>query len=758
MKYGHLFLTQQEHDQAYVNRAAGGDYIEPWVGYITEEDKVSYDKEYSKKYLTFEALEDGTFKFSGNSVDYSMNGGETWTTLASDTSTPTVAAGGTIMFKTTATASSEGTGTFSSTGRFNVMGNAYSIGYGDNFENVTSLSRNYYLKKLFYGCTKLVSAEHLILQATSLSTRCYYHMFSGCTALTIGPELPATTLKAYCYYGMFNSCQSLKMAPELPATVATEGCYGYMFDTCLSLKTAPELPAQTTYRSCYQNMFFNCTLLTKAPVLPAATLTENCYYRMFYGCSRLNYIKMLATDISANGCLSSWVYNVSPTGTFVKNYVMTDLPTGTSGIPTGWTVGNELSDYLKIKALGAGNVIIAIPPEVSGSMMTSISYSKDGLNWTDTAIDDTDQTINIQVAKSDTVYLKGSGSTMGNGTNRSSITCRAEYNVCGNIMSLLYDEQFGSKKAFPVYGQNYNFEYLFYNSTTLKRADDLILPALTTYTGSYRAMFAGCTALTHAPELPATSLGHSSYLDMFRGCISLIKPPSSIYGNGAWSCGNMFHGCISLTDVPELPTTSLGSSCYYGMFANCTSLVSAPALPALSAVYMCYTLMFSGCTALTQPPELPATSLNTSCYMQMFYGCTSLTSPPELNATTLKQGCYREMFVRCTSLLNPPALPATALTTNCYYQMFRECTSLTSAPVLPAATLADGCYQEMFYQASHINYIKMLATDISATNCLTNWTNGVSATGTFVKNASMTSLPTGANGIPSGWTVQDATS
>lgn len=50
----------------------------------------------------------------------------------------------------------------------------------------------------------------------------------------------------------------------------------------------------------------------------------------------------------------------------------------------------------------------------------------------------------------------------------------------------------------------------------------------------------------------------------------------------------------------------------------------------------------------------------------------------------------------------------------------------------------------------------MLATNISATSCLTNWVNGVSTTGTFIKNASMTTLPSGNNGIPEGWTVQDA--
>jgi hypothetical protein len=85
-------------------------------------------------------------------------------------------------------------------------------------------------------------------------------------------------------------------------------------------------------------MFEGCTSLTTAPELPATTLASYCYDSMFYGCSKLNYIKMLATDISATSCLSNWVYNVSPTGTFVKNKNATWTVTGTSGVPSGWTV------------------------------------------------------------------------------------------------------------------------------------------------------------------------------------------------------------------------------------------------------------------------------------------------------------------------------------------------------------------------------------------------------------------------------------
>jgi hypothetical protein len=86
--------------------------------------------------------------------------------------------------------------------------------------------------------------------------------------------------------------------------------------------------------------------------------------------------------------------------------------------------------------------------------------------------------------------------------------------------------------------------------------------------------------------------------------------------------------------------------------------------------------------------------------------------------------------------------------------MFKSCGNiLTTAPELPATTLANYCYYCMFYTCYRIKNIKMLATDISASNCLTNWVYSVSNTGTFIKNPSMTSLPIGPNGIPSGWAV-----
>ena len=92
--------------------------------------------------------------------------------------------------------------------------------------------------------------------------------------------------------------------------------------------------------------------------------------------------------------------------------------------------------------------------------------------------------------------------------------------------------------------------------------------------------------------------------------------------------------------------------------------------------------------------------------------------------------------------------------TSVFSSMFSNCTGLTDASklILPVTTLTNNCYSSMFKGCTNLNYIKCLATNISASNCTLNWLQGVSPTGTFVKKAGVT-WPSGASGIPSGWTV-----
>lgn len=116
----------------------------------------------------------------------------------------------------------------------------------------------------------------------------------------------------YAFYGLFGSCDNLISAPELPATELSYCCYERMFGSCSNLEYAPELPA------------------TKLAIM--------CYSKMFRNCTKLKYIKMMATDISAGGCLSEWTYDVPETGTFVKNKNADWDVRGKDGIPNGWTV------------------------------------------------------------------------------------------------------------------------------------------------------------------------------------------------------------------------------------------------------------------------------------------------------------------------------------------------------------------------------------------------------------------------------------
>ena len=203
----------------------------------------------------------------------------------------------------------------------------------------TTLSDHCY-SSMFQNCTSLATAPKL--PATELAEYCYEGMFINCTSLITGPKLPATTLAKSCYYEMFRRCTSLVTAPELPATTLAPNCYEYMFAECSKLVNVPErLPVTKLADYCYRGMFCVCTSLATGPKLPAATLAKYCYSQMFQACTSLNNITMLATDISAEGALNNWLYNVANTGILTKAAEMKSLPYGASGIPWDWTAINQ---------------------------------------------------------------------------------------------------------------------------------------------------------------------------------------------------------------------------------------------------------------------------------------------------------------------------------------------------------------------------------------------------------------------------------
>ena len=284
---------------------------------LTNDDYMIHYNPISTNYLTFTAEQDNSTialnSVTNPDIKYRLNEGA-W--VQWDYSAITLNTGDIVRMKGNNSngfsTSSSNYNQFQMTGKISASGNIMSLLYNDDFEGKLTIPCNY----------------------------CFYYIFYGCASLTTAPDLPATTLTNDCYRCMFRDCENLTTTPDLPSMELADYCYAGMFQNCTSITTAPKLPATTLVANCYYYMFRGCTNLTTAPNLSVTTLANGCYAGMFYGCTKLNYIKMLATNIRAFGCLYDWVNGVANTGTFIKHPNMTSLPTGTSGIPTGWTAQN----------------------------------------------------------------------------------------------------------------------------------------------------------------------------------------------------------------------------------------------------------------------------------------------------------------------------------------------------------------------------------------------------------------------------------
>jgi len=355
---------------------------------------------------------------------------------------------------------------------------------------------------------------------------------------------------------------------------------------------------------------------------------------------------------------------------------------------------------------------------------TSFEYSLDnGTTWTSVS---SGTSVSVPNGR---IQFRGMGRTglyteANYSTNIWGITSSGRCRLSGNIMTLL-DYQHPGRVVMSAYA----FSYMFCTCNILTTVSSGLLPAKRLSDSCYYALFYQAS-LENCPDLPATKLQPRCYTAMFGNC--------------------------GITTLPALPATTMEDHCYSGMFNGCSSVTTVPSnyLPATTLAAGCYNTMFQSCN-LTNLPDLPATTLAPSCYSYMFAMCTGFTTVPAnyLPATTLVTQCYYGMF-RQSNLIIAPSLPATTLEPQCYREMFYGCTKLTTAPLLSAPILVESCYQEMFRLNSSgvLNNIICLATDISATNCLTNWVYGVPSTGTFTKKSGVT-YPTGVSGIPSGWSV-----
>ena len=255
---------------------------------------------------------------TGITLEYSINEGDTWTTISSGDTTSSATE---HWFRGKATCNKSLYTSSHST-------NAWT--FSDSSDNKLKIKGNL----MFLLCDTMGDKT----APTTIDAYAFNQMFRNCSSLEEAPELPATTLADYCYYQMFYGCSSLKTAPELPATtLANYCCYEGMFRNCSSLEEAPELPATTLAENCYSNMFQNCSSLKTAPELPATTLAKNCYSNMFQNCSSLKSIYLsYENNNNPNNAFTSWVSDISTNGTLYKKGTLF-ASSGNDTYPSNWT-------------------------------------------------------------------------------------------------------------------------------------------------------------------------------------------------------------------------------------------------------------------------------------------------------------------------------------------------------------------------------------------------------------------------------------
>lgn len=271
-------------------------------------------------YLTLTALEPTIIgmqkggSFTSPALEYSTDGGSTWSNFTVGTTTISLATGESAKFRgdnTTLCGNADNLWTrFTSTGYISASGNAMSL--LDKTCASTRLSAQRALMGLFRECTKLTTPPEL--PATTLTERCYQEMFYGCTALTELPQLPATIVPSTSYRWMFYGCTSLDDTVTIDATsVNTYSLYG---------------------------MFQGCTSIDEAELKTTSFSGSDSLGGLFRYCSSLRKITVAFTSWPADST-TSWVEGVSASGDFYCPAALPDASRSwNSKIPQGWTKVN----------------------------------------------------------------------------------------------------------------------------------------------------------------------------------------------------------------------------------------------------------------------------------------------------------------------------------------------------------------------------------------------------------------------------------
>ena len=232
-------------------------------------------------------------------------------------------------------------------------------------------------------------------------------------------------------------------------------------------------------------------------------------------------------------------------GIDTHNFIRGDMSEALSVLPVVWSgeiiekVDEDYAtQYLTFKFAGSGNFYWNSDDALTTDRTIQYMISTDnGRTWGEwqnkTSSSSTSGALITTVSATTVIRVKGSNPTYctdytGTDYHYNYFSSTAEYEVSGNIMSLIHGDSFAGQTALTSPGA---FCYLFSEHLTigagqrgkLVGADNLILPATTLTTSCYEGMFHNCSGLTVAPKLPATEGATNCYKSMFEGCSNLLS-------------------------------------------------------------------------------------------------------------------------------------------------------------------------------------------------------------------------------------------
>ena len=527
-KYLHYFLTKGEFAKKYFSE----DYEKHWTSLTVAGHKSNYDKtrkKLAKTPLTLVPLTDNSTTFTFvigttvntdtlQSISYSIDGGQTWTTTNNTDGTAvnvavTVTDRQPVMWKGVGKAISVSDSVYSritSNRNFAAFGNPLSL-LSERYNLTDLYPFPWALANLFRGNTYLIYASDLMLTPRRCGSYCYQRMFDGCSNLETYPELPATRMWYSCYRYMFQGCSKMITPPTLPSTKLAQYCYCNMFQSCSKLTSLPTLPATNLAEYCYCSMFRSCTSLTNPTiVLPSTAMASYCYESMFYGCSNLTTIPVLShVTMVAPQCYQYMFYGCS------KITTAPILP----------VTKMETSCYY---AMFQGCTSLTTAPILPATSLKANCYQNMFQGCTSlTAC----PTLPATTLPANCYYNMFNGCT--------SITTMPDLPATTITGAAVY-------------------RGMFAGCTSLVNVVD-ILPAETlSQSNVYYDMFNGCTSMTTAPKLPAKATTSSCYYRMFNGCTSLNKitaifdtVPNTSSSTNAWVTNVAATGTFIMSGTAE---------------------------------------------------------------------------------------------------------------------------------------------------------------------------------------------------------------